>query len=204
MHCPRVSLARFSFYWWRHNWLLMTSQWPDNCDAIRWIMMSNFSGNGFIHGDIHGRSCKKELFWFDLFSFSFFFSIVMYWYDFITSYFWGLYHWLMVAWMLVNITATSHVHHGISNHWPFDCLFNHLLWLSSEATSKASTTGPLCGESTSDHGFPTQRVNNGEKVFISWRRHGTLKDMDMDDMDFTNQIKQNMGKVPNCWDVLNV
>ena len=32
-----VALARFSFCWWRHNQLLMTSQWPDNCDAITWI-----------------------------------------------------------------------------------------------------------------------------------------------------------------------
>ena len=33
-HRPRVSLAGFSFCWWRHNRLLMTSRWPDNCDAI--------------------------------------------------------------------------------------------------------------------------------------------------------------------------
>ena len=40
-HRPRVSLARFSFCWWRHNRFLVTSQWPDNCDAITWIMISN-------------------------------------------------------------------------------------------------------------------------------------------------------------------
>ena len=40
-HRPRVSHARFSFCWWRHNRLLMTSQWPDNCDAITWIVISN-------------------------------------------------------------------------------------------------------------------------------------------------------------------
>ena len=60
-HRPRVSLARFSFCWWRHNRLLMTSQWPDNCDAIMWIVISNSLDIDFIHGDIHGRSCKKFL-----------------------------------------------------------------------------------------------------------------------------------------------
>ena len=61
-HRPRVSLARFSFCWWRHNRLLMTSQWPDNCDAITSIVISNSLDIDFIHGEIHGRSCKKFLF----------------------------------------------------------------------------------------------------------------------------------------------
>ena len=55
----RVSLARFMFCWWRHNRLAMTSQWPDNCDAITWMVISNELGVDFIHGDIHDRSCKK-------------------------------------------------------------------------------------------------------------------------------------------------
>ena len=59
-HRPRVSLARFSFCWWRHNRLLMTPQWPDNCDAITWIVMFNSLDIDFIHGDIHGRSCTKS------------------------------------------------------------------------------------------------------------------------------------------------
>ena len=58
-HRPRVSLARLSFCWWRHNRLPMTSQWPDNCDAITWIVISNSLDIDFIHGDIHDRSCKK-------------------------------------------------------------------------------------------------------------------------------------------------
>ena len=40
-HHPRVSLARSSFCWWRHNRLLMTSQWPDNSDMIMWIVIYN-------------------------------------------------------------------------------------------------------------------------------------------------------------------
>ena len=39
--------------------LLMTSQWPDNYDAITWIVISNSLDIDFIHGDIHDRSCKK-------------------------------------------------------------------------------------------------------------------------------------------------
>ena len=58
IHLPRVSLARFSFCWCRHNWLLMTSHWPDNYDAISWIVISNSLDIDFIHGDIQGQSCK--------------------------------------------------------------------------------------------------------------------------------------------------
>ena len=40
-HRPRVSHARFSFCWWRHNRLLMAPKCPDNCDAITLIVISN-------------------------------------------------------------------------------------------------------------------------------------------------------------------
>ena len=58
-HCPSVSLTQFSCCCWRHNRLLMMSQWQDNCDAITWIVISKSLDIDFIHGDIHGRSCKK-------------------------------------------------------------------------------------------------------------------------------------------------
>ena len=48
--------ASFSFCWWRHNRLLMTSQWPDNGDAITWIVISNSLYVDYIHGNIHDRS----------------------------------------------------------------------------------------------------------------------------------------------------
>ena len=57
--CPCVSLARFSFCWWRHNQLWMTSQWLDNYDTIMWIMISISLDIDFIRTNIHGRSCKK-------------------------------------------------------------------------------------------------------------------------------------------------
>ena len=60
-HRPRVSLARFSFCWWCHNRLLMTSQWPDSCDAITWIMISNSLDIDFIQGDIHSHVRKGKL-----------------------------------------------------------------------------------------------------------------------------------------------
>ena len=58
-YCLRVSVTQLSLCWWRHNWLLMTSQWHDNCDVITWIMISNLLDIDFIHSDIHGQSCKK-------------------------------------------------------------------------------------------------------------------------------------------------
>ena len=59
-HRPLVSLALFTFFWWRHNRLLMTSQWLDICDAITWILISNSLDIDFIHDDIHGILCKKN------------------------------------------------------------------------------------------------------------------------------------------------
>ena len=40
----------------------MTSQWPDNCDASTWKVISDSLDIDFIHANIHGRSCKKKLF----------------------------------------------------------------------------------------------------------------------------------------------
>ena len=60
-HRPRVSLYRFSFCRWRHNRLLITSQWPNNCDTLTWIVISNSLDVDFIHGDINSRSCTKNL-----------------------------------------------------------------------------------------------------------------------------------------------
>ena len=58
-HISRVSLARFTFCWWRHNRLAITSQWPGNSNANTWQVISNSLDIDFIHGDIHGRSCKN-------------------------------------------------------------------------------------------------------------------------------------------------
>ena len=66
-HRPRISLAQFSLLITSQSIAdLMTSQWPDKCDAITWIVISNSLDIDFIHGDIHGRSCKKTHIHFDI------------------------------------------------------------------------------------------------------------------------------------------
>ena len=61
-HLPIVLLTRFMFCRWRNNWLLMTSQWPNNCNANQWNVISNSLDTDFIQGYIHVRSCKKTNF----------------------------------------------------------------------------------------------------------------------------------------------
>ena len=61
-HRPRISFARFTFYWWHHNRLLMTSQWPDSYDASTWHMISNSIDIGFIYANIHDQSRKRLTF----------------------------------------------------------------------------------------------------------------------------------------------
>ena len=62
-HHPRISLARFYVLLMTSQSIgddvAMTSQWPDNCDANMWQVRSNSLDIDFIHGNIHGRSCKK-------------------------------------------------------------------------------------------------------------------------------------------------
>ena len=41
INCPYGSRARSMFCRWRHNRLRMMSLWPDNCDAITWIVIYN-------------------------------------------------------------------------------------------------------------------------------------------------------------------
>ena len=60
-HSPRVSFVWFLFCWWHHNRLLMTSQWPHNCDRITWVVIFNLLDINFIHSDIHSRSCRKTI-----------------------------------------------------------------------------------------------------------------------------------------------
>ena len=39
----------------------MTSLWPDSCEAVTWIIISNSADLNFIDGDIHGRACGTKL-----------------------------------------------------------------------------------------------------------------------------------------------
>ena len=62
-HRTRVSLAQLTFCWWRHNRFLMTSQWPNDCYASTWKVISYSLDIDFIHRDIHGWSWKKNRAW---------------------------------------------------------------------------------------------------------------------------------------------
>ena len=59
IHHLRFPLPLLMFGWWRHDRLLMASQLPDDCGATTWQVISNSLDIDFIHGDIHGQSCKK-------------------------------------------------------------------------------------------------------------------------------------------------
>ena len=49
------------------------------------------------------------------------------------------------------VIVLSHARHGISNNQKLNCLFNSLLRLTSQKTSKLSTNDPLWGESTTTY-----------------------------------------------------
>ena len=52
------------------------------------------------------------------------------------------------------ITVTSNAHWYVLFHTPPDCLFEDVIRLTSKTPSKLCTTGPLCGESTSQRWLP--------------------------------------------------
>ena len=60
-HHPCVSLARFSFCWWRQKSIADDVTMTRQFDAITWIVISNLLNIDFIHGNIHDRSCKKHV-----------------------------------------------------------------------------------------------------------------------------------------------
>ena len=68
------------------------------------------------------------------------------------------------------ISVTPHEHHGISNRWQHDWLFNSLLKLTAKKT-KTLHHWHLWVESTSDWWFPSDRVNKAESVSIASCHH---------------------------------
>ena len=62
-------------------------------------------------------------------------------------------------------------HDGVSNHQPYDCLFNRLFRHRSKKTSKLRVTGLWEGNSPVTGEFPAQRTSNAENVSIWWRHH---------------------------------
>ena len=60
---------------------------------------------------------------------------------------------------------------SVSNHQPYDCLFNCLFRRRPKKTSKLRVTGLCVGNSPMTGEFPTQRASNAENIFIWWRHH---------------------------------
>ena len=53
-------------------------------------------------------------------------------------------------------------HDGVSNHQPYDCLFNRLFRRRSKKTSKLRVTGLCVGNSPGTGEFPAQMASNAE------------------------------------------
>ena len=64
---------------------------------------------------------------------------------------------------------------SVSNHQPYDCLFNGLFKRRSKKTSKLRVTG-FCAVNSPETGeFPAQMASNAENVSIWWRHHGNAQ-----------------------------
>ena len=70
-----------------------------------------------------------------------------------------------------SIPEMSHERHGVPDRRPFECWLNNSFRLTSEKHHWAHVTGPLLEEPQVTDGFPSQRVNDVDKVSISWRLH---------------------------------
>ena len=55
----RISLALFTFWWWRHNRLHNCIVGPSNCYEVTCKCTSFSLHIDFLHNDIQGRYCKK-------------------------------------------------------------------------------------------------------------------------------------------------
>ena len=58
-------------------------------------------------------------------------------------------------------------HHGISNHWQLECLFNRLFRLRTKKRSNLHITGPM-GIPPVTGGFPSQRASDDMSWLPSW------------------------------------
>ena len=70
----------------------------------------------------------------------------------------------------------SHDRHGVSNHRQLDCLFQSFYGLTSKKHQN-QLYWPYCeGNPPVTGGFPAQRTNNAESVFMSWRQMQSRED----------------------------
>ena len=70
-----------------------------------------------------------------------------------------------------SITVTSNERHVVSNHRPFDCLFNSLIGTHIKETLKPALLALCEGNSPVTSEFPAQRASNAETASIWWRHH---------------------------------
>ena len=76
---------------------------------------------------------------------------------------------------IVRVTTTLQWRHNgrdsVSNHQPYDCLFNGLFKRRSKKTSKLRVTGLCAGNSPETGEFSAQMASNAENVSIWWCHH---------------------------------
>ena len=65
-------------------------------------------------------------------------------------------------------------HDGVSNHRPYDCLFNCFFRRRSTKTQKLRVTGLCEGNSPVTGEFPAQMASNAGNISIWWRHHVDL------------------------------
>ena len=83
------------------------------------------------------------------------------------------------------ITKTSHEHHCVPYHRPFERLLNNLLWSTSKKHQSSALLAVCNGSSPVTGEFPAQMASNAEYVSILWR-HQTLRHKLLSSMESMN------------------
>ena len=88
---------------------------------------------------------------------------------------WGTYSnsFVPTEWISPSLQWRHNGRDGVSNHQPYDCLFNRLHRRRSKKTSKFRVTGLCAGKWPVTGEFPAQMASNAENVSIWWRHHGS-------------------------------
>ena len=91
---------------------------------------------------------------------------------------WSQRHFGVITKVTYKGSALRWCHNGgdsVSNHQPYDCLFNRLFRYRSKKTSKLCVTGLCVGNSPGTGEFPAQMASYVKNVSIWWRHHGVAK-----------------------------
>ena len=74
-------------------------------------------------------------------------------------------------WISIPLHCRHNRRDGVSNHQPYDCLFNCLFRCKSKKISRLRVTGLCEGNSPGTGEFTAQMASNAENVSIWWRHH---------------------------------